>query len=460
MINNNLAKNVLKHALSTGGDFAEIFLENKSSRNISVINGKLDSVMSGIDYGVGIRIFCGLNSVYAYTNKRSESDLIEVAKSAADAVHKKNTEDIVINFAVGKASYINHTEIAPKDVSKKSIVEILRKASEISFGCSLLVTQTRNHYYDEIQDVVIINSEGLWTEDRRVRSKISISSVASVCNEKQMITDSIGIGKGFVPEGVDIESMAKRTANTALVMLEAAYAPKGLMTVIINKASGGIIFHEACGHGLEANYAAKKTSEFHDKLEKQIASSKITAVDDGTIPDAWGSLNIDDEGAPTQKNILIENGILKSFLVDKLNGLKMGVKSTGSGRRQSYKFAPTSRMTNTYIEAGTDREEDILKDTEYGLYAKELGGGSVNPTTGGFNFAVTEAYIVKNGQISHPVRGASLIGKGSDVLCKIDKVANDATQTQGICGGISGLVPTNLGQPMIRVTEMVVGGRS
>ena len=242
-------------------------------------------------------------------------------------------------------------------------------------------------------------------------------------------------------------------------MLHARNCPAGNMTVAIDNGFGGVIFHESCGHSLEATSVAKGNSVFADKLGEQIASTKITAIDDGTIANEWGSLNIDDEGNPTQKNVLIENGILKSYMIDKLNGRRMGMKSTGSGRRQSYKYAPTSRMTNTYIAAGDDKPEDIIASISDGLYAKKMGGGSVNPVTGEFNFAVSEGYLVKNGKIQEPVRGASLIGKGSEVLMNIDMVGDNMEMAQGMCGSSSGSIPVNVGQPMIRVKDMTVGGR-
>ncbi|WP_276630128.1 TldD/PmbA family protein, partial [Terrisporobacter hibernicus] len=252
----------------------------------------------------------------------------------------------------------------------------------------------------------------------------------------------------------------KEASRVAYTMLNAKNCPAGQMAVAIDNGFGGVIFHEACGHSLEATAVAKGNSVFTDKIGQQIASAKVTAVDDGTIYNHWGSANIDDEGTPTQKNVLIENGVLKSYMVDKLNGRRMKTSSTGSSRRQSYKFAPTSRMTNTFIAAGTDKTEDIIKSIDNGLYAKKMGGGSVNPVTGEFNFAVAEGYLVKNGEIKEAVRGASLIGKGSEVLMNIDMVGDNLAQAQGMCGSVSGSIPTNVGQPMIRVKEITVGGRS
>jgi TldD protein len=242
-------------------------------------------------------------------------------------------------------------------------------------------------------------------------------------------------------------------------MLHAGYIKAGTMPVAIENGFGGVIFHEACGHSLEASSVALGQSQFAGKLGQKIANEKVTAIDDGTIPNGWGSVNIDDEGTPAQKKILIENGILKSYMVDKLNGRRMGMESTGSSRRQGYAYVPTSRMTNTYIAAGTDEDEDIIASMEYGLYAKEMGGGSVNPVTGQFNFSVLEGYVVKNGKICEPVRGASLVGKGSDIIMNIDMVGKHVARAQGMCGASSGSVPTDVGQPLIRVSSITVGGR-
>ena len=252
---------------------------------------------------------------------------------------------------------------------------------------------------------------------------------------------------------------AKEAAKTAHIMLHAKNCPAGKMPVAIDNGFGGVIFHEACGHSLEATAVAKGNSVFCDKLGQQIASSKITAIDDGTMKNHWGSSNIDDEGTPTRRNVLIENGILKSYMVDKLNARRMNTEVTGSSRRQSYKYEPTSRMTNTYIAPGEDKVEDIIKSIDDGLYAKKMGGGSVNPVTGEFNFAVSEGYLVKNGEITEPVRGASLIGKGSEILMDIDMVSDNVAQAEGMCGSKSGSIPVNVGQPMIRVKSITVGGR-
>ena len=310
------------------------------------------------------------------------------------------------------------------------------------------------------QKILIANTDGLCVEDRRVRTRLGISAVASKDGENQMGFEGPGRSMGFeMFNDIDVEKYGIEAARTAVTMLHAKDCPAGKMTVAIDNGFGGVLFHEACGHSLEATSVAKGNSEFANKIGEQIASSKVTAIDDGTIENAWGSINIDDEGEKARKNVLIENGILKGYMIDKLNGRRMGMKPTGSGRRQSYKYAPTSRMTNTYIAAGNDNPEDIIKSMDEGLYAKKLGGGSVNPVTGEFNFSVSEGYLVKNGEIQEPVRGASLIGKGSEILMNIDMVGKNLVQAQGMCGSSSGSIPVNVGQPMIRVKNITVGGR-
>ena len=322
------------------------------------------------------------------------------------------------------------------------------------------ISQVRVSLGDVKQNILIANSEGLFTTDERVRGRISIESVASDGNDMQTGRISPGASAGFeFFRNMDIEAQAREASKIAKTMLFASYAPSGKFPVVIDNRFGGVIFHEACGHGLEASSVAKGNSIFAGKMGQMIASPLVSAVDDGTLPNEWGSLTIDDEGHKTQRNLLIENGILKGYLVDKLNGRRMGIKSTGSGRRESYKYAPTSRMTNTFILNGKSSFDEIIKNTEYGIYAKNMGGGSVNPATGDFNFAVIEGYIIRNGEICEPVRGATLIGNGGEVLKKIDMVGNNLGFGQGMCGSSSGSIPTNVGEPTIRVSEITVGGR-
>lgn len=258
-------------------------------------------------------------------------------------------------------------------------------------------------------------------------------------------------------ENLNLEHYAREAARIAVTMLDASPCPSGKFPVIIDNEFGGVIFHEACGHGLEATAVAKKHSVFADRLGQQVAPEIVTYIDDGTLKNEWGSINIDDEGELSRKNVLIENGILKGYLIDKFNSRRMGMESTGSGRRESFRFAPTSRMTNTYIAPGKSSPEEIISNTENGIYTKYMGGGQVNTTTGDYNFAVMEAYEVKNGKLGKPLKGATLIGNGPKTLQKVDMVGNNLGHGAGMCGSQSGSIPVNVGQPMIRVSEITVG---
>lgn len=459
MLSKSILSSVLARCLITGGDFAEVFEEDSLDTSIGILNGKVENSISGRTHGIGIRIFKGFKSVYAYTNNTSLSALLDTAERAALALGELKEE---ISIVLNKKIIYNNNPIiyVPSSIGIQKKIEVMKKGYKAAKEYSDEISQVSVGYLDKEQNILIANTEGLLVEDKRVRTRLSISSVASKGGENQTGYEGPGAHKGFeLFDDIDIEYYGRESSRVATTMLHAKNCPAGKMTVAIDNGFGGVIFHEACGHSLEATAVAKGNSVFTNMIGERIASTKVTAIDDGTIPNAWGSLNIDDEGNKTRKNILIENGILKGYLIDKLNGRRMGMEATGSSRRQNYKFAPTSRMTNTYIAAGNDDEEEIIKSISNGLYAKKMGGGSVNPVTGEFNFAVSEGYIVRDGKIQEPVRGASLIGKGSEVLMNIDMVGRNLAQGQGMCGSISGSIPTNVGQPMIRVKEITVGGR-
>ncbi|QSX06117.1 TldD/PmbA family protein [Sedimentibacter sp. zth1] len=459
MLSKQLIEDVLNAALSTSGDFAEIFVEDRTNSQITLIGGIVENTISGRDYGVGIRIYKGFNSVYAFTNKSDRETLIKTAKKAAQAMIGCHN-DLTLNLI--KSDVINNHKILkyPDKVSKLKKVEAMRKVYDAAKNYDDVISQVSVTHLDHNQHIMVANSEGLWKEDTRVRNRIVVSSVASKNGEMQTGYLAPGAMRGFeFIENYDLEALGKEASRIAKTMVNASYCPSGKFPVLIDNGFGGVIFHEACGHSLEATSVAKGTSVFAGKVGEKIASDVVTAIDDGTLPNEWGSINIDDEGTPSQKNVLIENGILKGYMIDRLNGRRMGHASTGSGRRQSYKFAPTSRMTNTYIASGNSKREDMFANTERGIYARYMGGGSVNPSTGEFNFSVLEGYLVENGKITTPVRGATLIGKGTEILKKIDMISDNLSYGQGMCGSSSGSVPTNVGQPLIRVSEITVGGR-
>lgn len=458
MLAKTVFEDVLTAALATGGDFSEVFLEDRYTNNLTLQGGKIENSLSGRDFGIGIRVFKGLQSVYTYTTDGSREGLLKAARNAAHAI---SGETIIYPKPLKKEiiTCAHPIAINPRETEKTRKVNVMKKAYEIAKNYHSSIQQVLVRYLDEEQNVLIANSEGKFIEDKRVRSRLVIQSIAS--DGKQMQPGFYGPGahKGFeFFENLNLEHYAKEASRIAVMMLGADPCPSGKFPVIIDNEFGGVIFHEACGHGLEATFVAKNNSVFANRIGEKVASDVVTYIDDGTIANEWGSITIDDEGEKARKNVLIENGILKGYLIDKFNGRRMGMESTGSGRRQSYRFAPTSRMSNTYIAEGKSTPEEIICNTEQGIYAKYMGGGSVNPATGDYNFAVMEAYLVKDGKIGKPLKGATLVGNGPETIKLVDMVGNNVAHGAGMCGSLSGSIPVNVGQPMIRVSEMTVGG--
>ncbi|KGA95498.1 TldD protein [Alkalihalobacillus alcalophilus ATCC 27647 = CGMCC 1.3604] len=459
MLSKALVEDLITAALSTGGDFAEIFVEDRFNTNIALVGGKVETSMVGKDYGIGIRILKGLQSVYAYTNEHERDKLLAVTKEAAAAITGIPNE-ITLNLT--KQSIENHHPIIhiPREIPKGNKIEKMKEIYHAAKGFNELISQVSIGYQDEDQHVLIANSEGTFVEDRRIRTRFMAQTVATRGTEMQTGFYGPGAHKGFeFLDEINLKYYGEEAARIAVTMLNAKECPSGKFPVIIDNEFGGVIFHEACGHGLEATAVAKNNSVFANRIGERVAPEIVTYIDDGTLPNEWGSANIDDEGEKSRKNVLIENGILKGYLIDKLGARRMNMDSTGSSRRESYKFAPTSRMTNTFITPGKSTHDEIIANTEFGIYAKYMGGGSVNPATGDYNFAVNEGYIVRNGKIAEPVRGATLIGNGPKTLQKVDMVGDKLAHGQGMCGASSGSIPANVGQPMIRVSEITVGGR-
>lgn len=460
IVTKDAAGKALEKALSTGGDFAEIFAEDSFRTVINMMSGRIEEAVSGRDHGAGIRVFKGFNYVYVFTNDTSEAGLVDAASQAAAAIGSGAPQGSNIVFRDKNIRNINPIRMFPKDVEIAKKAGIVKTAYNAAASYDSLIKQVSVTYVDSTKNIQILNSEGLSAEDSRTHTRLSTTAVASDGKENQTGMTGPGRQKGFeVFEEIDPEWNGRDAARCAVTMLKADLCPPGRMTVAIENGFGGVIFHEACGHALEATAVAKGQSVFCGKLGQKIASEVVTAIDDATIPNGWGSGNIDDEGNDTRRNVLIEKGVLKSYLIDKLNGRRMGMEATGSSRRQSYAYAPTSRMSNTYIAAGESSDEEIISSIADGLYCAQMGGGSVNPVTGDFNFAVREGYLVKNGKIDRPVRGATLIGKGSEILFNIDMVGRCMKTGQGMCGSISGSIPADVGQPLIRVSQITVGGR-
>ena len=457
--NQKLIEEILGIAVSTGADFAEVYWELTRNGNITLLGGKIDAISDNTVSGVGIRAFLGTRTVYGSTSDLSREGLIKCAKSVAEAMGEGSAE---VNIVLKPTAVqdIHPIKINPHEAENKVKCDLLRAATDAARAYDERIVQSVGNLITVDHTIQIANTDGLFKTDRHIRTRMAVSAVASAGGENQNGSCSPGRGMGL--EVFDLfppEEIGRTAAAQAITNLEADYCPAGQMPVAIENGFGGVIFHEACGHSLEATSVGTGRSQMCGKLGQKIANEKVTAIDDGTIPNAWGSVNIDDEGNPTQRNVLIENGVLKSYMVDRLGSRRMGLPMTGNSRRQSYTYEPTSRMTNTFIDNGPDKNEDIIKSIEYGLYAKSMGGGSVNPLTGDFNFAVNEGYIVRNGKICEAVRGASLIGNGSQIIQDIDMVGQNLATGQGMCGSSSGSVPTDVGQPLIRVSKITVGGR-
>jgi len=460
LLEKHLIEKIIATALATGGDFAEVYTEETVSGSIQTVGGLVEKANSRKIFGVGIRIAHKLQSVYGFSNSKNPEDLLKLAsdlsKSFTDEIKTKPTK--LGELEVGKK---HRVKISPLNVKQSEKVELLKKAYRAAKAYDEVIQQVMVSLNEWVQTVLIANSEGRYVTEDRTRIRIGINAIAGKDGMMQTGYEAPGTGKGYeyFTEDVNLEDIARDAARIAKTMLFADECPSGVMPVVIDNEFGGVIFHEACGHSLEATSVAKNASVFCGKLNQQVASTIVTAIDDGTIENGWGSANFDDEGYPQQRRVLIDKGILKTYMVDKLNSRRMDHQPTGSSRRESYRYSPTSRMSNTFIDNGTSTFEEIIASTEYGLYAAKMGGGSVNPGSGDFNFAVSEGYIIRNGKIAEPVRGASLVGNGAEILWKIDMIANNLDRARGMCGSSSGSIPADVGQPTLRVSSITVGGK-
>ena len=463
MLDKKMMSELIAIVLHGGADFAEVYAEYSKDNRISYADKKIETVTNKIISGVGIRGFLGTRTFFASTTDLTPSGLRECARRVAQAVG--HPVDRIADFSLAERINTNIHPIRtnPFDVSAKVRSALVREAADAAWAGGDEIIQVNGTLLTSDKSFTVANSEGLYTSDRQIRTRMMVNAIASDGSQNQQGTASPGRQMGL--EFFDIPRFAPKVigaeaARQAKVNLKAVPCPSGQMTVAIANGFGGVIFHEACGHSLEAACVGIGMSQMCGKMGQQVAGSKVTAIDDGTIVNGWGSCNIDDEGNPNRRRVLIENGILKSYMVDRLGARRMGVPHTASGRRQNYSYETTSRMTNTFIANGPDKNEDIIASIENGIYCAMMGGGSVNPFTGDFNFAAREAYLVKNGKICEPVRGAALIGNGGDVIRKIDMVGQDLDTAQGNCGASSGMIPTDVGQPLIRVSSITVGGQA
>jgi TldD protein len=460
MIDHDVLERVLAGALRTGGDFAEVYAEDKRSTSAGLDDGKVEQLTSGRDRGAGIRVVKGETTGFAHTADLSEAGLRAAAEAAAAAASQGDGGTHTVALTRTTPTRVNDVTVLPDSVPKAAKVEILRRVDEAARSTGAAIVQVSAGYGDSRKNILIANSDGLLVEDEQVRTLLRISAVANGDTGMQTGFDSLGHTIGFeLFDKVDVEEVARRAANQALTKLRARPAPSGSMPVVIKAGSGGVLFHEACGHGLEADLVGKGASVYRGRVGEQVASPMVTLIDDGTMTAEWGAIAIDDEGHPSQRNTLIEDGVLTDYMWDFLRSRKEGRKQSGNGRRQSYMYLPMVRMTNTFVTNGEVDPEEIIRATEHGVYVAHLGGGSVNTATGDFVFGMTEAYLIEDGEITEPLREGNLIGNGPQVLRDIDLLGNDfAMGNPGTCGKDGQGVPVGDGQPTLRVKALTIGG--
>jgi TldD protein len=468
MIEHILFEKILREALKEGGEFADLYFEQTRSIVIICEEDRIEKVISGLDSGVGLRVLFGGKTIYSFTNEISEKALIDLASKISRVV-KEDGEERVINFThpsrassskplIGKSSF--SVEKDPKNIPIGEKVSVVKRTNDVARRLDPFVRQVKVLYRDVSQILTIANSDGILVEGERVGTVFSVQVVSAKGDLIQTGYEPAGGTMGFElfdlypPEGV-----AEKATKRSLLMLSARKAPMGRMPVVLSSEAGGTMIHEAIGHGLEADLAQQGLSVYSKKIGEIVASPLVTVVDDSTLPQKRGSYAFDDEGTPSQRTLLVEEGILKGYLYDRLTALKDGVTSTGNGRRESYQHKPIPRMSNTMIASGKMKPEEIIRSVEKGLFVKKMGGGQVNTVNGDFVFEVSEGYLIEKGAVGEPVRGAILTGNGPQVLKEIDMVGDDLGFGIGTCGKDGQGAPVADAQPTLRIPEIVVGGQ-
>jgi TldD protein len=459
VIERDILEETLSAALHAGGDFAEVFGEDRTSSTARLDDGRIEELVSGRERGAGVRVVRGDTTGYAHTSDLTARGLRAAAEAAAAAARAERGGTRVVALERRDAPRPHEVVVMPSEVGKDDKVALLEQADEAARSRGDAIRQVTAGYADSRRRIIVANSDGVLAEDDQVRTRFSVQCVAVGDTGAQTGMEAPGRTVGFeIFDEIDAAGVARTAADRALTMLRARPAPSGPLPVVLRKGAGGVLFHEACGHGLEADLVGYDASVFKDRVGEQVASPLVTLVDDGTFAREWGAFAIDDEGMPAQRNVLIQDGVLTDYMWDFLRARKEGRASSGNGRRETYQHLPMVRMTNTYLlEGGTD-PDDIVADTPYGLYCAALGGGQVNTATGDFVFGVTEAYLIEHGVITEPVRAAQLIGNGPEALRLVDAVGADFDTWAGTCGKDGQGVPVSSGQPTLRVAELTVGG--
>lgn len=451
-------RDVLRTALRSGGRFAEVFAEERTSTSIRLDDRRIEELTEGRDRGAGIRVIAGDTTAYAFSNRLHRAALLEAAETAAAAVQGSEATEVV-DLRRRDPLVVHPTSQPASEVPRERKVAWLREAEDAARSHAAEVRQVVAGYGDSVQRLLVASSEGTWAEEERNRVRLIVHVVASRDGVVQTgFEGPAALGGAEVLEAHPPAATGAEAARMAVTMLDGVPAPAGEMPVVVGPAGGGVLFHEACGHGLEADTVGKDASVYRGRVGRRLASPLISGIDDSTLRGAWGSFSFDDEGAPAARTVLFEDGMLVGMLYDRFWAGKQGAELTANGRRQSYSHLPIPRMTNTSILPGDADPDEVVADTARGLYAKTLGGGQVNPATGDFVFGVSEAYLIEDGKITRPVRGANLIGNGMGILAAVDAVASDFDARPGTCGKDGQGVPVTTGSPTLRIARMTVGG--
>ena len=451
----------LAAALSAGGDYADLYFEYLTTTSISVDESLVKSATEGISAGCGVRVVAGERTGYAYTDDLAPERMLHAARTAAlIASGPAKTPAVNLKQQLERNLYPVPLPSVEAEVTAK--LDLVMRADAAARAYDPRIKEVRVGYGDELKQVLVVGSDGSYAEDWQPLTRLSVFVIARAGENSSRGTSGGGgrVGLEYFDRGKPPEFFAREAARQALIQLEARDAPAGEMEVVLGPGWPGILLHEAIGHGLEADFNRKGTSAFSGLLGKRVASEKCTVVDNGTMPARRGSLNVSDEGSPTQNTVLIEKGILKGYLSDKLSARLMGLPDTGNGRRESYEHFPMPRMTNTYMLAGQDSPEDILRSVKYGVYAVNFGGGQVDITNGKFVFSASEAYLIEDGKVTAPLKNATLIGNGPDVLTRVSMVGNDLKLDEGVgtCAKDGQSVPVGVGIPTLKVNGITVGG--
>ena len=458
MLEDGVIRRVLDEALRNGGDLAELFVEDRRSTALRLDDSRVEDVTSGVDIGAGVRVISGDRSAYAFTNVLTPHALLEAARAARAGIagggRARPTDLRVVEVPVH-----HEVVIPPESVPAADKASALREIDDAARSRGNAVRQVVASYADVRQKILIAASDGRRAEDERVRTRIVAQVVAASDGNIATGFDAPGHSGGY--ELLDQHPPARlgRSAATkALAMLAARPSPAGEFPVVLAPGTGGVLIHEACGHGLEADTLVKEASVYATRRGDKLGSEQVTIVDDATVPNGWGSFGVDDEGTPAQRTVLFDKGVLVGHLSDLQSARKIGHSPTGNGRRQSYAHVPLVRMTNTNLLPGAENPDDIIRGVKKGVYAATFAGGEVNPATGNFVFGMAEAYMIENGEITHPIKGAQLIGNGPQMLGVIDAIGNDYTHWEGVCGKDGQHAPVTNGMATVLLGRVTVGG--